>query len=49
MLYGEIKEYLETFIECDTLNEKFDYSINNESSTDIYLKELKKLVISSFS
>lgn len=42
MLYGEIKEYLETFIECDTLNEKFDYSINNESSTDIYLKELKK-------
>lgn len=42
MLYGEIKEYLETFIECDTLNEKFDYSINNESSPDIYLKELKK-------
>lgn len=42
MLYGKIKEYLETFIECDTLNEKFDYSINNESSPDIYLKELKK-------
>lgn len=42
MLYGAIKEYLETFIECDTLNEKFDYSINNESSPDIYLKELKK-------
>ena len=42
MLYGEIKEYLETFIECDTLNEKFDYSINNESSPDIYLRELKK-------
>ena len=42
MLYGEIKKYLETFIECDTLNEKFDYSINNESSPDIYLKELKK-------
>lgn len=42
MLCGEIKEYLETFIECDTLNEKFDYSINNESSPDIYLKELKK-------
>ena len=42
MLYGEIKEYLETFIECDTLNEKFNYSINNESSPDIYLKELKK-------
>ena len=42
MLYGEIKEYLKTFIECDTLNEKFDYSINNESSPDIYLKELKK-------
>lgn len=42
MLHGEIKEYLETYIECDTLNEKFDYSINNESSPDIYLKELKK-------
>lgn len=45
MLYGEIKEYLETFIECDTLNEKFDYSINNESTPDIYLKELIILII----
>lgn len=42
MIYGEIKKFLSTFIECDTIENDFDYTINEYSSDEQYNIELRK-------
>lgn len=42
MIYGEIKNFLSTFIECDTIENDFDYTLNECSSDEQYNIELKK-------
>ena len=42
MSYGDVADYLSTFIDYDELNEEFDYSFNLKSTNDIALHELHK-------
>ena len=42
MLYGEIRQFLGTFIDIEEKNEAFDYNLNESSSHEDYTNELHK-------
>lgn len=42
MLYGDIADYLKTFVDVDKQNESFDYNLNEMSSLEMHLDELHK-------
>lgn len=42
MLYGEIRQFLGTFIDIEEKNEFFDYNLNESSSPEDYTNELHK-------
>ena len=42
MCSGLINDFLSTFIECGTIDEDFDYTLNECSSDEQYNTELKK-------